>query len=136
MKGLFDANIFNWLRKFCHVESKLSNAAARSCQIDMIVLGYNINCNIDYTFTCQIAGKLLGKGGDKMRKLKEVAPKLFMSKNDEYFPNTDERVLFIGGSLDQVKIERIFAFNWFRTTCDFSNLTRIIVEIALNADNT
>ncbi|XP_063688290.1 insulin-like growth factor 2 mRNA-binding protein 3 [Bolinopsis microptera] len=50
----------------------------------------------------QIAGKLLGKGGDKMRKLKEVAPKLFMSKNDEYFPNTDERVLFIGGSLEQV----------------------------------
>ena len=39
-----------------------------------------------------------------MRKLKEVAPKLFMSKNDEYFPNTDERVLFIGGSLEQVRI--------------------------------
>ena len=96
---------------FCHVESKLSNADARSCQIDIIVLGCNINCNINYTFTRQIAGKLLGKGGDKMRKLKEVAPKLFMSKNDEYFPNTDERVLFIGGSLDQVKIERIFALN-------------------------
>ena len=53
----------------------------------------------------QIAGKLLGKGGDKMRKLKEVAPKLFMSKNDEYFPNTDERVLFIGGSLEQVSCD-------------------------------
>ena len=39
-----------------------------------------------------------------MRQLKEVAPKLFMSKNDEYFPNTDERVLFIGGTLPQVNI--------------------------------
>ena len=38
-----------------------------------------------------------------MRKMKEVAPKLFMSKNDEYFPSTDERVLFVGGTLDQVR---------------------------------
>lgn len=37
-----------------------------------------------------------------MRALKEIAPKLFMSKNDEYFPHTDERVLFVGGTLDQV----------------------------------
>ena len=40
-----------------------------------------------------------------MRQLKEVAPKLFMSKNDEYFPNTDERVLFIGGKSDQVCLD-------------------------------
>lgn len=50
----------------------------------------------------QIAGKLLGKGGDRIRALKEICPKLFMSKNDEYFPHTDERVLFVGGTLDQV----------------------------------
>ena len=61
----------------------------------------------------QIAAKLLGKGGDKMRKLKEIAPKLFMSKNVEYFRHTDERVLFIGGTLDQVQI-----FSFFKTSSD------------------
>ena len=46
---------------------------------------------------------MLGKGGDRIRALKEICPKLFMSKNDEYFPHTDERVLFVGGTLDQVR---------------------------------
>ena len=56
-----------------------------------------------------------------MRKLKEVAPKLFMSKNDEYFPNTDERVLFIGGSLEQVRIRDMVIISGH--ICGFTSCT-------------
>ena len=49
------------------------------------------------------AGGVIGKGGEKIARMqKELHVKIKMSKNNDYFPTTNERVCLMYGNIDQM----------------------------------
>ena len=49
------------------------------------------------------AGGVIGKGGEKIAKIqKDLNVKIKMSKNNDFFPSTNERVCLMYGNIEQI----------------------------------
>ena len=49
----------------------------------------------------QLPGSIIGKGGDQIKELKESTDALIkVSRLNEYFPGTEERIILVMGELE------------------------------------
>lgn len=65
--------------------------------------GGSDECYFKLMIPSAVAGGVIGRGGDKIGQIqKEASVRMKMSKNSEHYPNTNERVCLIIGSVKSV----------------------------------